>query len=119
MQEISKQYEDLLQQLIADGVGSDHEIMRTARSLGDALRGDGIRIPESKQDVEDPNSVVKAFRVVTTKDAETITSVFTKIDGWRTKTIETNGKVFVIVANTPEFDKTRVRQALHSLSQSK
>jgi hypothetical protein len=116
MQEITKQYQDLLQQLIADGVGSDHEIMRTARSLGDALRGDGIRIPQAEPEEDDPNSVVKAFRVLTSKDAETVTSVFTQIAGWQAKTIETNGKVFVIVANTPDFDKARVRKALHNLS---
>lgn len=115
MQEITKQYEDLLQQLIADGVGSDHEIMRTARSLGAALRGDGIRIPEEAP-VEDSNKIVKAFRVLTAKDASMVTSVFTQIEGWQAKVIETNGKVFVIVANTPEFDKTLVRQALSSLS---
>lgn len=127
--EVAKVYADLMQQL--SDVEPSHEIAKTAKLLGSALRTDGFGVPQESDGTRGrprkikaianqpiapvPATQVYAFRMAAGTDAKRLASVFDAIPGWSARTIDHNGKHIVVAGNVGTLSTQLVRQALAEL----
>ncbi len=130
--DVERHFRDLENQLQEDGFPSDSQVMKTARRLLKALKNDGFTFGTTdRSQKNDPDQdevstkaadtatdhssdapIVRAFRTRNEFDSTVITSVFSKIDGWKTKIVAHKGSHFVVATNAKRLTDNRVRQAI-------
>lgn len=124
--EIGKVYAELTEQL-AD-VEPQHDIAKTLRLLGAALKTDGfdISVPTAVGRPRKVNAIaettvssspvdVHAFRMLTEMDAISLVDVLGSMSGWSSKLIEHKGRYFVVAGNVNQLTTAHIRSALETL----